>query len=111
MHDTAIIADIRERIMSGQYEIDFEHVDYHVSIEGFTLRDVEHAVGIGEVIEVASERDRWLFCSRIRSLRQDAHYLDHWLHVSIEHTEGAEVVVVTAYRPDRAHWRTERRRR
>jgi hypothetical protein len=111
MDDAAIVAEIRERVTSGQYEVDFEHVDFHVAMEGFALRDVEQAVDVGQVIEVAPDRDRWLFCARIRSLRQDARFLGQWLHVSIERTEDAEVVVVTAYRPDRGRWLTERRRR
>lgn len=106
-----VVADIRERVTSGQYEIDFEHVDYHVASEGFTLDDVESAVGTGEVIEAAPERDRWLFCGAVPSLRHDARFLNRWLHVSVERDADAEVTVVTAYRPDRRQWRTARRRR
>lgn len=111
MADDEIIADIGERVTSGRYEIDFEHVDYHVATEGFTLDDVESAVGTGEVIETAPERDRWLFCGTVLSLRQDARFLNRWLHVSVERDTDADVTVVTAYRPNRRQWRTARRRR
>lgn len=43
MDDAAIVADIRERVTSGQYEIDFEHVDYHVATEGFIRNPDEQA--------------------------------------------------------------------
>jgi hypothetical protein len=111
MDDDRLIADIRERVTSGQYETDFEHVDYHVASEGFTLDDVEYAVGAGAVIETAPERNRWLFCGTVPSLRQDARFLNRWLHVSVEYDGDAAVTVVTAYRPDKRQWRTARRRR
>lgn len=111
MDDDEVIADIRERVTSGQYETDFEHLDYHIATEGFTLVDVEDAVGTGEVIETAPERSRWLFCATVPSLRQDMRFLSRWLHVSVEYDTRAGVTVVTAYRPDRRQWRTARRRR
>lgn len=111
MADDEAVADIRGRVTSGQYEIDFEHVDYHIASEGFTLDDVESAVRTGEVIETAPERDRWLFCGTVLTLRKDARFLNRWLHVIIERDADADVTVVTAYRPDRRQWRTAQRRR
>ncbi len=111
MGDDNLVADIRERVTSGQYEIDFEHVDYHIALEGFALDDVEYAVGMGEVIETAPERSRWLFCATVPSLWQDVRFLSRWLHVSVEYDARADVTVVTAYRPDRRQWRTAQRRR
>lgn len=109
--DTAAITAIRERIVSGWYEVDFEHVDFHTALEGFTLDDAERAVRDGDVIERAIARDRWLFCGKVPSLRQDARFLGRWLHVSVEWDGDTTTVIVTAYRPNRLQWRTERRRR
>jgi len=111
MDDEEVIVEIRERVTNGQYEVDFEHIDYHVGTEGFTLDDVEYVVGAGAIIKAARERNRWLFCGKVSGFRQNARFLGQWLHVSVEREGDAEVTVVTAYRPDTARWRTERRRR
>lgn len=109
--DAALVAGIRERIASGWYEIDFEHVDFHMATEGFTLDDVERAVREGDVLERAITRNRWLFCGLVRGLQPDVRFLGRWLHVSVEWDGTRSVAIVTAYRPDRMSWRTERRRR
>jgi hypothetical protein len=108
--EAGIIASIRMAVEVGDFEYDRAHCDYHMGREGFTLDEAVLTVVTGEVIESSPERNRWLFCNRVRTLRADPLYRGHWLHVSVEHDEPG-VFIVTTYRPLVSEWRTERARR
>lgn len=110
MDDAVIIASIRIAAEVGDFEYDRAHCDYHMGHEMFTLDESIGAVVSGDVIESSPERSRWLFCGRVRTLKDDPLYRGRWLHVSVEDDEGG-VFIVTMYRPLVIEWCTERVRR
>lgn len=109
MNDEEIIAAIRDAVAVRHFEYDQEHLDAHGGAEGFTIRDAVRVVMTGDVIDPTPERNRWLFCSRVASLKQDRRFHGQWLHVSMQYDEV--IALVTAYRPSLREWRTERIRR
>jgi hypothetical protein len=111
MNDDEVIAYIRECLENGNYEWDSQHLDRHMFNEGFDFSDITRAVTEGKIFDPNSDSRRWRFCGIVPRLRHDPRFLGRWLHVSVEYEEGAEVAVVTAYRPRVDEWETETRRR
>ncbi len=109
--DEAVIAEIRERVGIGDFELDRAHCDYHMGHEGFSLRDAVDAVAMGDMIDPTPDRNRWLFCGKVISLVDNPRYRGRWLHVSVEYDDDTAITLVTMYRPLTTEWRTERARR
>jgi hypothetical protein len=103
------IAAIRDAVAVRDFEFDQEHCDAHCGTEGFTIEDAIRAVASGDVIDSTPERNRYLFCGSVSSLKQERRFHGQWLHVVGEYDEI--VALATMYRPSIAEWRTERIRR
>jgi hypothetical protein len=94
-----IVSMIRDRVRAGQITVS-SHVRTHGSREAFNVAQVRQVVLTGIVIEWMSERQRILFCGRVRNL------LGHivWLHVVADYVHPITVGLVTAYMPDLTEW-------
>ena len=110
MTDDETMAQIRADFEVFNFDYD-DHSAAHMAEGRFDIYDVVSAVRNGDIIEDQTDRGRLLFCGRVQRLRQDRRYHDGWVHVIVQHEEGARAAMVTAYRPTITLWRTERIRR
>ena len=94
-----LIQMVRDRLRAGQADAS-SHVLEHGRLEGFTLRQVRAAVLYGQAIEWLPDRQRLLFCARVRN---DENRLI-WLHVVVEYLGPIRAGLVTAYVPDPTQW-------
>ncbi len=83
----------------------------HTLAEGFTVRQGIEALLNGEVIEEYSTRDRMLFSGAGSGVTLDRQFCTTYIHVVVEIEEGAQLVVITMYRPSVDEWRTPSKRR
>jgi hypothetical protein len=89
---------VKDRVLSG--DVSFGHPWQHGEEQHFGYRQIREVVLNGHVIDWMRERQRLLFCGRVRN-RQ--HRLV-WLHAVIDYA-GAEIVgIITAYVPDQSQW-------
>ena len=111
MDEAEILAAIRLDIEVYNFGTDEVHTAPHMAAGAFNEDDIVAAVLNGEVIEPSSERNRWLYYGRVVVLCLMATFHGRWLHVSVGYDEAEGTTVVTAYRPAKSVWRTERERR
>ena len=101
---------IRRKVGADEYSVRPDAL-HHAFKESFGQEDMEYVVLHGKVIEEYPDRCRCLICGFI-TLGQRTRTP---LHVVCEHSDPDDVVdFVTAYVPDREHWRdpwTRRKRR
>lgn len=94
-----LIQMVRDRLQAGQVSVS-SHVLAHGRAEGFGLLQVRAAVLYGQVIDWMPDRQRLLFCARVRT---DVGRL-RWLHVVVEYLHPIQAGLVTAYVPDPTEW-------
>ena len=92
---------IRRRVSTGDYSLRPDAMQ-HAFKESFSQEDMEYVVLHGKVIEEYPDRCRCLICGFIM-LGQGTRTP---LHVVCEHSDPGDAVdFVTAYIPDKEHWR------
>jgi len=94
-----LVRMVKDRVASGDVTLG-PHIWEHTKSESFGYIQIREAVLEGNVIDWMRDRQRPLFCSRVRN--------DHqrlvWLHVVVEYLGPERAGLVTAYTPDPAEW-------
>lgn len=111
MDENAILVAIRQDVEVYDFDLDFRHIASHAAEGEFDEDDIVLTVMSGEIIEPTPERNRWLFCGNVPTLRLKSGLRGRWLHVSVQYIEEDGTTIVTAYRPNVSEWQTERIRR
>ncbi len=94
-----IVRMVRDRILAG--DVTFSpHFWEHAEVEDFGYIQAREVVLAGIVIDWMPDRQRLLFCARIRN---DYRRLV-WLHVVVDYTNPLSTGIVTAYVPDPSQW-------
>jgi hypothetical protein len=94
-----IVRMVRDRILAGQYEVG-SHVRIHGRQERFGEEQACAAVLNGIVVDWMPDRQRLLFCGRVRN--DDGRFI--WLHVVVAYLHPIDAAFVTAYTPNPAEW-------
>lgn len=100
-----MIEEIRAKFRSGKYEYSLHAVDQSL-LKGITRRDIEEAVGTGEIIE-DYPTDKYGPSCLILGVTAKGRPL----HIQCTHTTRERVKIITVYEPDSAEWRELRVRR
>lgn len=90
---------MKDRVLAGAVTLG-PHIWEHSRAEGFGFAQVREVVLQGHVIDWMRDRQRLLFCSRVRNDQQRL----IWLHVVVEYLGPERAGLVTAYTPDPAEW-------
>src|SRR4051794_17993979 len=90
---------VKDRILAGRRRV-ASHVRAHGRLERFGEDQACRVVLTGVIIDWMPDRQRMLFCGRVRN---DAGRLV-WLHVVVSYLHPVDVGLVTAYTPDPAEW-------
>jgi hypothetical protein len=103
-----LIHMVRDRVLADRFRVG-SHVRSHGRQERFGSEQACEAALNGIVIDWMPDRQRILFCCRVRN---DVGRLI-WLHVVVSYLHPIDAGLVTAYSPNPAEWEepTLRRRR
>ena len=94
-----LIRLVRDRILAGDVTIG-PHVWEHGRLDRFGYGQVREVALTGHPIDRMRDRQRILFCGRVRN--DDLRWI--WLHVVVEYLHPELAGLITAYRPDPAEW-------
>jgi hypothetical protein len=94
-----LIRMVRDHVRDGDISIG-PHFWVHSEAEGFTFVNVREVIQAGSVIEWMADRQRMLFCCRVRNANRRL----VWLHVVADYSRREFTGIVTAYTPDPAEW-------
>jgi hypothetical protein len=94
-----LVAMVQDRVRVGA-TIRSSHARAHGREQGFGVAQIRAAVLTGVVIDWMAERQRLLFCARVRN--REGRLV--WLHVVVDYVHPIKAGVVTAYVPDPAEW-------
>ena len=94
-----LIRMVRDRILVGRYRVG-SHVRAHGRQEHFGEVQACDTVLNGVVLDWMPDRQRLLFCYRVRN---DIGRLI-WLHVVVSYLHPIDAGLVTAYTPNPAEW-------
>lgn len=100
-----MIEEIKARFRSGKYEYSLHAVDQTV-LKGITRREIEEAVGSGEIIEDYPTDKYGPSCLILGITAQGRP-----LHIQCTHATRERVKIITVYEPNVAEWRDSRVRR
>jgi hypothetical protein len=94
-----LIRMVRDRVIAGDVTFG-PHIWEHSKTEGFGYIQIREAILEGQIIDWMRDRQRLLFCSRVRN----DHFRYIWLHVVVEYLGPERAGLVTAYSPDPSQW-------
>jgi hypothetical protein len=89
---------VKDRILVG--DVSFGHPWQHGEEQHFGYRQIREIVLHGQVIDWMRDRQRLLFCGRVRN-RQRRWV---WLHAVIDYGDAELVGIITAYVPNASQW-------
>jgi hypothetical protein len=89
---------VRDRVRAG--DVSFGHHWRHGAEQHFGVRQMREVVLNGQVIDWMRDRQRLLFCCRVRNRRRRW----VWLHVVVDYINPELAGLVTAYVPDPTQW-------
>jgi hypothetical protein len=92
------ILTIREKILDRRYAISFSHTE-KMRLRKIALDEIEDAILNGEIIEPYPEDPRGPSCLIFGYSHQNRP-----LHVLCGNLSGKELLIITAYEPDRKEW-------
>ena len=95
----SLIRMVRDRIIAGRFQVG-SHVRLHGRQERFGEEQACEAALNGIVLDWMPDRERILFCCRVRD---DVGRLI-WLHVVVSYLHPTDAGLVTAYTPNPAEW-------
>jgi hypothetical protein len=95
------ILTIREKIRGGRYTISFSHTE-KMRLRKIGLDELEHAILYGEIIEPYPDDPRGPSCLVFGYSHQKRP-----LHVLCGNLEREELLIITAYEPDRKEWEVD----
>jgi hypothetical protein len=94
-----LVRMVRDRVLSGDVTFG-PHIWEHARVEQFRYTQIREVVLTGNVIDWMRDRQRLLFCARVRNV----HRRFIWLHVVAEYVHPECTGLVTAYTPDPSQW-------
>lgn len=94
-----LVRMVRDRILAGNRQVG-SHVLIHGLQERFGEAQACEVVLHGIVIDWMPDRQRLLFCGRVRN--DDGRFI--WLHVVVAYIHPIDAGLVTAYTPNPAEW-------
>jgi len=94
-----LVRMVRDRVIAGDVTFG-PHIWEHAGADSFGYRQVREAILHGQVIDWMRDRERLLFCCRLRNIQR--RFI--WLHVVVEYLSPEQAGLVTAYTPDPSQW-------
>src|SRR4051794_31666341 len=93
-----LVRMIRDRVVAG--DVEYGHPWRHGAEQHFGLLQIREVILTGQVIDWMPDRQRLLFCARVRNRQR--RYI--WLHVAADYSHAIKAGIITAYVPDPSRW-------